>query len=43
MRDDWVRGAVFSRDESRILSWSGDNTGGLWDATTGREIGPRQA
>ena len=28
-----VRGAVFSRDESRILSWSDDGTVRIWDVT----------
>ena len=35
-----VNGALFSRDESRILSWSGDKTLRLWDAATGAQIGP---
>jgi WD40 repeat protein len=34
-----VLGATFSRDGSRILSWSGD-TVRLWDASTGRELVP---
>ena len=37
--DGWV-GALFSRDEGRILSWSGDGTLRLWDAATGAQIGP---
>ena len=34
--EEWVNGALFSRDESRILSWSDDRTLRLWDAATGR-------
>jgi hypothetical protein len=30
--DDRVSGAVFSKDESRILSWSDDKTLRLWGA-----------
>ena len=35
-----VTGALFGRDESRILSWSEDKTVRLWDVATGRQIGP---
>ncbi|MDZ4803202.1 MAG: hypothetical protein SGI92_34010, partial [Bryobacteraceae bacterium] len=35
-----VEGAQFSRDESRILTWSADKTARLWDARTGQAIGP---
>jgi WD40 repeat protein len=35
-----VSGAVFSKDERRILTWSEDNTARLWDAATGARIGP---
>ena len=38
--DGSVGGALFSRDESRILSWSADRTLRLWDAATGAQIGP---
>ena len=38
--DGSVSGALFSRDESRILSWSYDKTLRLWDAATGAPIGP---
>ena len=38
--DGPVYGALFSRDESRILSWSRDKTLRLWDAATGAPIGP---
>jgi WD40 repeat protein len=31
---------VFSRDESRILTWGSDKTARLWDAQTGQQIGP---
>ena len=33
-------GALLSRDETRILSWSDDKTVRLWDVATGRQIGP---
>ncbi|MEQ9504833.1 MAG: TIR domain-containing protein, partial [Hyphomonas sp.] len=33
-------GAAFSKDESRILTWSADKTARLWDAATGAQIGP---
>ena len=35
-----VMGAVFNRDESRILTWSQDNTARLWDAVSGNPLGP---
>jgi WD40 repeat protein len=35
-----VFGAVFTRDETRILSWSYGGTVRLWDAATGQQIGP---
>ena len=35
-----VYGAVFNRDESRILTWSDDKTARLWDAGTGQPLGP---
>jgi hypothetical protein len=35
-----IAGAVFSGDESRILSWGADNTVRLWDAATGRQVVP---
>ena len=31
-------GAAFNGDESRILTWSADNTARLWDAATGQEV-----
>jgi WD40 repeat protein len=34
-----VRGARFSRDESRVLSWSDDGAVWLWDIATRRQIG----
>jgi hypothetical protein len=37
--DDAINGALLTRDESRILSWSEDNTLRLWDAVTGKQIG----
>ena len=38
VHDADVEGAVFFRDERRVLSWSG-KTATVWDATTGIEIG----
>jgi WD40 repeat protein len=35
-----IHGAIFSKDEIRILSWSEDNTLRLWDAATSQQIGP---
>jgi WD40 repeat protein len=40
MHDGVVEGAVFSKDEKRILTWSSDNTARLWDTSTGKQIGP---
>ncbi len=34
-----VNGALFDRDERRILSWSQDGALRLWDAATGAPIG----
>lgn len=34
-----VVGAAFSNDETRILTWSHDNTARIWDAGTGAQIG----
>jgi WD40 repeat protein len=40
MRHDiFVYGAVFSKDEKRILSWSEDRTIRLWDVKTHKQIG----
>jgi WD40 repeat protein/tetratricopeptide (TPR) repeat protein len=36
--DDWVYGAVFSPEGSRILSYSADKTAKLWDAVSGEEL-----
>ena len=33
-----MRGAAFNGDESRILTWSEDDTARLWDAATGQEV-----
>src|SRR5215472_790540 len=38
--DGSVWGALLTKDERRILSWSLDNTLRLWDAATGQQIGP---
>ena len=38
--DDWSMARSFDKDERRILSWSDDNTLRLWDAATGKQIGP---
>jgi hypothetical protein len=35
-----VHGAVFSKDEGSVLTWSFDNTARLWDTATGAQIGP---
>jgi hypothetical protein len=35
-----VSGAVFSKDEARILTWSHDGTARLWNAATGAQVGP---
>jgi hypothetical protein len=39
-KHDRVIGAVATKDDRRILSWSGDGTLRLWDAATGQQIGP---
>jgi hypothetical protein len=36
-----VNGAVFNKDESRILTWSGDNTARLWEMNIDLDF-PRQ-
>ncbi|RMD52511.1 MAG: hypothetical protein D6828_05635, partial [Nitrospirae bacterium] len=36
--DSEVKGALFNKDETRILSWSGDRTVRLWDAKNGSLI-----
>ena len=38
--EESVSGAVFSRDESRLLTWSDDGTARLWDAASGQELVP---
>ena len=35
-----VRGVLMTKDETRILSWSDDNTLHLWNVATGQQIGP---
>ncbi len=35
-----VTGAVLSRDESRLLTWSRDGTARQWDVASGSQIGP---
>ncbi|HEV3193112.1 MAG TPA: hypothetical protein VGY54_21540, partial [Polyangiaceae bacterium] len=35
-----VSGTLLTKDETRILSWSYDNTLRLWDVATGQQIGP---
>ena len=37
-----VAGALLSRDESRILSWSDDKTVRLWDVATGARRSARR-
>jgi WD40 repeat protein len=39
MKHQGVEGAFLTKDEQRILSWGGDELR-LWDAATGRQIGP---
>src|SRR5262249_19505385 len=39
-REGYVSGAVLTKDERRILSWSLDNPLRLWDAASGQKIGP---
>jgi WD40 repeat protein len=34
-----IVGVVFSKDQSRILTWSSDEVARLWDAKTGQQIG----
>jgi len=38
--DDGVVGAILTKADGRILSWSADNTLRLWDAATRQQIGP---
>ena len=38
--DGSVYGALLNWDETRILSWSYDQTVRLWDMAMGRQIGP---
>ena len=38
--EDWFRGAQFSRDQSRILTWSQDGTARLWDSASGAALTP---
>jgi WD40 repeat protein len=40
VHDGPVYGAVLTKDETRILSWSNDHTLRLWDVATGQQIGP---
>jgi WD40 repeat protein len=35
-----VNGAEFSRDASRVLTWSNDQTARVWDASDGKQIVP---
>jgi hypothetical protein len=37
---DVVFGAILTKDERRILSWSKDGTLRLWDVATGQQVGP---
>ena len=36
--EELVDGAVWSKDEQRILTWSFDGTVGVWDATSGQRL-----
>ena len=38
-----VSGAVLTKDESRILSWSDDRTLRLWDVATGADRSRNEA
>ena len=37
--DGEVRGALWSKDENRVLTWSADHTARVWDARTGGQLG----
>ncbi|MBY5389624.1 WD40 repeat domain-containing protein [Rhizobium leguminosarum] len=37
--DGLIGGALFSKDSTRILSWSDDNTARLWDSNTAGQLG----
>ena len=37
--DAWISGAAFTKDEQRILTWSGDGTARLWQAKDGTPLG----
>jgi WD40 repeat protein len=36
--DDWVNDAAFSSDGTKVLTASDDDTAGIWNASTGKEI-----
>ena len=38
LHEDRVEGGLFSKDESRVLTWSWDQTARLWDAASGKSI-----
>jgi WD40 repeat protein len=38
--EEYVSSAVFSPDGKRVLTASVDNTARLWDAATGKQMGP---
>jgi WD40 repeat protein len=37
--DNWVVSLAFSRDNTMLLSGSGDSTARIWEVSTGREVG----
>ena len=43
LHDKAVLGALFSPDESHILTWSKNGTALLWDGATSAQIGPAHA
>ena len=36
--DDYMKGAAWNSDESRIIAWSADGTARLWDAESGEQL-----